>query len=137
MGGITGKTKTIAMFPLSRLQVITLFYAVALLFFTLYWSSYYNSYSSKKGDEIFTALTATLFITYLYFLALQFSILRINWFLALMLPVLNTIISFLFSVVILWLAGLDGIPKVVILIFGIVYVLLSGVEGLMLWRKID
>ena len=123
------------MFQLSRLQVITLFYAGALLFFTIFWSLYYNGYTTKKGDELFTTLSVILFITYLYFLALQFVILRINWFLALMLPVVNTIISFLFSVVILWLAGLDGVPKEVILIFGVVFTLLSVVEGLMLWRR--
>jgi hypothetical protein len=137
VGGVTGKTKKIAMFQLSRLQVITMFYAGSLLFFAVFWSLYYNGYTAKKGDELFTTLTVILFITYLYFLALQFTVLRINWFLALMLPVLNTIISFLFSVVILWLAGLDGVPKEVILIFGIVYTLLSGLEGLMLWREID
>lgn len=137
MGRVTGKTKTIAMFQLSRLQVITLFYAVALLSFTIYWSFYFSEYSTKKGDELLTALTVLLFITYLYFLALQFVIQRINWVLALLLPLLNTVISFLFTVVILWLGGLDGAPQEDILIFGIVYTLLSGVEGLMLWRKID
>lgn len=125
------------MFQLSRLQVITLFYAGALLFFTIFWSLYYNGYTTKKGDELFTTLTVILFITYLYFLALQFVIQRINWVLALLLPFLNTVISFLFTVLILWLGGLDGAPQEDILIFGIVFTLLSGVEGMMLWRRID
>jgi hypothetical protein len=53
----------------------------------------------------------------------------------LLLPVLNTIISFLITVVVLWLGGFDGAPKEVILIFGIVFTLLSGFEGLVLWRN--
>ena len=81
------------MFPLSRLQVITFFYTLSLLLFTVYWSFYYNSVATKKGDELFTTLTILLLITYFYFVALQFSIERTNWALALLLPVLNTIIS--------------------------------------------
>ena len=123
------------MFPLSRLQVITLFYTLSLLLFTVYWSFYYHTYATKKGDELFTTLTVLVLITYFYFVALQFSIERTNWALALLLPVLNTIISFLITVVVLWLGGFDGAPKEVILIFGIVFTLLSGMEGLVLWGK--
>lgn len=137
MGRVTGKTKTIAMFQLSRLQVITLFYTLSLLLFTVYWSFYYHTYATKKGDELFTTLTVLLLITYFYFVALQFSIERTNWALALLLPVLNTIISFLITVVVLWLGGFDGAPKEVILIFGFVFTLLSGMEGLVLWNKLD
>ncbi len=137
MGRVTGKTKTIAMFPLSRLQVITLFYALSLLLFTVYWSFYYQTYATNKGDELFTTLTVLLLITYFYFVALQFAIERTNWALALLLPVLNTIISFLITVVVMWLGGLDGAPKEDILIFGIVFTLLSGMDGLVLWNKTD
>lgn len=124
------------MFQLSRLQLITFLYTLALLSFTVYWSFYYHTYATKKGDELFTTLTILLLITYLYFVALQFAIERTNWALALLLPVLNTIISFLITIVVLWLGGFDGAPKEVILIFGIVFTLLSGVEGLVLWRKL-
>ena len=123
------------MFKPGRLQVITFFYTLALLTFTVYWSFYYHTYATKKGDELFTTLAILLLITYFYFVALQFSIERTNWALALLLPVLNTIISFLITVVVLWLGGFDGAPKEVILIFGIVFTLLSGMEGLVLWNK--
>ena len=125
------------MFKLGRLQVITFFYTLALLLFTVYWSFYYHSFGSKKGDELFTTITIMLLITYFYFVVLQIVIEQTNWALALFLPVLNTIISFLITVVILWLGGFDGAPKEVILIFGVVFTLLSGMEGLVLWGKTE
>ncbi len=123
------------MFKLSRLQLISLFYAAALLLFTVYWSQYYDTYATKKGEELFIALEVLLFVTFFYFVVLQISIAKTNWVLTLMLPIINAIISFLFTVVVLWLGSLDGNPKEDILIFGIVYTLLSGMEGLVLWEK--
>jgi uncharacterized protein with PQ loop repeat len=125
------------MFKLSRLQLISLFYAAALLLFTVYWSQYYNTYATKKGEELFIALEVLLFVTFFYFVVLQISIAKTNWLLTLMLPVINGIISFLFTVVVLWLGSLDGNPEEDILIFGIVYTLLSAMEGLVLWNKTE
>ncbi|MBP6688200.1 MAG: hypothetical protein KA160_10115 [Lacibacter sp.] len=123
------------MFKQSRLQGISLFYAAAILFFTVYWANYSEAYSSKKGEELFTALQVFVFITFFYFVTLQFSIVRNNWVLALFLPIINAIITFLITVVILWLGSFDGNPKEDILIFGIVYTLLSTSTGLVLWNK--
>jgi uncharacterized protein with PQ loop repeat len=125
------------MFKLSRLQVISLFYAAALLLFTVYWSQYYETYATKKGEELFIALEVLLFVSFFYFVVLQISIAKTNWVLTLLLPIINAIISFLFTVVILWLGSFDGNPKEDILIFGIVYTLLSGTEGLVLWNKTE
>ncbi|MEJ8841933.1 hypothetical protein WG954_06010 [Lacibacter sp. H375] len=125
------------MFKLSRLQVISLFYAAALLLFTVYWSQYYDTYATKKGEELFIALEVLLFVSFFYFVVLQISIAKTNWVLTLMLPLINGIISFLFTIVVLWLGSLDGNPEEDILIFGIVYTLLSGVEGLVLWNTTE
>ena len=125
------------MFKLSRLQLISLFYAAALLLFTVYWSQYYDTYATKKGEELFIALEVLLFVSFFYFVVLQISIAKTNWVLTLMLPIINGIISFLFTIVVLWLGSLDGNPEEDILIFGIVYTLLSGVEGLVLWNKTE
>lgn len=125
------------MFKLSRLQLISLFYAAALLLLTVYWSHYYPAYATKKGEELFIALEVLLFVTFFYFVVLQISIAKINWVLTLMLPVINAIITFLFTIVVLWLGSFDGNPKEDILIFGIVYTLLSGMEGLLLWGKTE
>lgn len=125
------------MFKLSRLQLISLFYAAALLLFTVYWSQYYDTYATKKGEELFIALEVLLFVSFFYFVVLQISIAKTNWLLTLMLPIINGIISFLFTIVVLWLGSLDGNPEEDILIFGIVYTLLSGVEGLVLWNKTE
>ena len=125
------------MFKLSRLQGVSLFYAATLLLFTVYWSQYYNTYATKKGEELFIALEVLLFVTFLYFIVLQISIAKTNWVLTLMLPIINGIISFLFTVVVLWLGSFDGNPKEDILIFGIVYTLLSASTGIVLWNKAD
>jgi uncharacterized membrane protein len=125
------------MFKLSRLQVISLFYAAALLLFTVYWSEYYSTYATKKGEELFIALEVLLFVTFFYFVVLQISIAKTNWVLTLMLPIINAIITFLFTVVLLWLGSFDGNPKEDVLIFGIAYTLLSAATGLVLWNKTD
>ena len=125
------------MFKLSRLQLISLFYAATLLLFTVYWSQYYDTYATKKGEELFIALEVLLFVSFFYFVVLQISIAKTNWVLTLMLPLINGIISFLFTVVVLWLGSLDGNPEEDILIFGIVYTLLSATTGLVLWNKAD
>jgi hypothetical protein len=123
------------MFKLSRLQGISLFYAAALLLFTIYWSQYYQTYATTKGEELFIALEVLLFVSFFYFVVLQISIAKTNWVLTLMLPIINAIIAFLVTVVVLWLGSFDGNPKEDILIFGIAYTLLSGMEGLVLWGK--
>lgn len=122
------------MFKLSRLQVISLFYAASLLLFTIYWSQYYDTYATKKGEELFIALEVLLLVSFFYFVVLQISIAKTNWVLTLMLPIINGIISFLFTVVVLWLGSFDGNPEEDILIFGIVYTLLSATTGTVLWR---
>jgi uncharacterized membrane protein len=125
------------MFKFNRLQGISLFYAATLLFFTVYWANYSEAYSSKKGEELLTALQVFVFLTFFYFVTLQFSIIRNNWALALFLPIINAIITFLITVVILWLGSFEGNPKEDILIFGIVYTLLSASTGTVLWNKAD
>ena len=122
------------MFKLSRLQGISLFYAATLLLFTVYWSQYYHTYSSKKGEELFIALEVLLFVSFFYFVVLQISIAKTNWLLTLLLPIINGIITFLFTVVVLWLGSFDGNPEEDILIFGLVYTLLSVATGLVLWN---
>jgi uncharacterized protein with PQ loop repeat len=125
------------MFKLSRLQGISLFYAAALLLFTIYWSQYYDTYATKKGEELFIALEVLLFVSFFYFVVLQISIAKTNWVLTLLLPIINAIITFLFTVVILWLGSFDGNPKEDILIFGIVYIVLCVLAGLVLWNKTE
>ncbi|QNA44704.1 hypothetical protein [Lacibacter sediminis] len=125
------------MFKLSRLQGISLFYAATLLLFTVYWSQYYHTYATKKGEELFIALEVLLFVSFFYFVVLQISIAKTNWVLTLLLPIINGIISFLFTVVILWLGSFDGNPKEDILIFGIVYIMLCVLAGLVLWNKTE
>ena len=123
---------------LSRLRFISLFYTAALLLFTFYWANYYPDYSGHtKGEELFTALVVFVFLSFLYFVVLQFVVTRNNWVLALLLPIINAIITFLITVVALWLGSFDGNPKEDILIFGIVYTLLSATAGLVLWQKSD
>ena len=123
---------------LSRLQFISLFYTAALLLFTFYWANYYKAYSGHtKGEELFTALVVFVLLTFFYFVVLQLSVNRNNWALALFLPIINAIITFLVTVVVLWLGSFDGNPKEDILIFGIIYTVLSSAIGLLLWRKAE
>jgi len=121
---------------LSRLQFISIFYAAALMLFTVYWANYYPTYSGHtKGEELFTALEVFLLLSFFYFVVLQLSVTLNNWVLALFLPIINAIVTFLITVVVLWLGSFDGNPKEDILIFGITYTLLNAAVGLVLWSK--
>lgn len=123
---------------LSRLQFISIFYIAALLLFTVYWANYYSTYSGHtKGEELFTALEVFLLLSFFYFVVLQLSVTLNNWVLALFLPIINAIVTFLITVVVLWLGSFDGNPKEDILIFGITYTLLNAAVGLVLWRKTE
>lgn len=123
---------------LSRLQSISLFYTAALLLFTFYWATNYQAYHlHTKGEELFTALEVFLLLSFFYFVVLQFAVYRNNWVLALFLPIINAIVTFLITVVVLWLGSFDGNPKEDILIFGIVYTLLCALAGLVLWGKTE
>jgi hypothetical protein len=136
LGRITGKTKAVSM--LSRLQFISIFYTAALLLFTVYWANYYPTYSRHtKGEELFTALEVFLLLSFFYFVVLQLSVTLNNWVLALFLPIINGIVTFLITVVVLWLGSFDGNPKEDILIFGITYTLLNAAVGMVLWRKTE
>lgn len=123
---------------LSRLQSISFFYTAALLLFTFYWATNYQAYHlHTKGEELFTALEVFLLLSFFYFVVLQFAVYRNNWVLALFLPIINAIVTFLITVVVLWLGSFDGNPKEDILIFGIVYTLLCALAGLVLWGKTE
>ncbi len=123
---------------LSRLQSISLFYTAALLLFTFYWATNYQAYNlHTKGEELFTALEVFLLLSFFYFVVLQFAVYKNNWLLALFLPIINAIVTFLITVVVLWLGSFDGNPKEDILIFGIVYTLLCAMVGLVLWGKTE
>ncbi len=119
----------------SRLQLISIFFTTALLLFTVYWAFNYQLFSHKKGEELFTALEVLLLVGFFYFITLQLSITRNNWLLTLFLPIIIAIITFLISVVVLWLGSFDGNPKEVVLIFGISYTLLAMMVGMVLWSK--
>lgn len=122
---------------LSRLQSISLFYTSALLLFTFYWATNYKAYNlHTKGEELFTVLEVLLLLSFFYFVVLQVAVGRNNWVLALFLPIINAIVTFLITVVVLWLGSFDGNPKEDILIFGITYTLLNAAVGMLLWRKI-
>lgn len=119
----------------SRLQLISIFYTSVLLLFTVYWAVNYQLLTTRKGEELLVALEVFLLLSFFYFVVLQFAVYRNNWVLALFLPIINAIITFLVTVVILWLGSFDGNPKEDILIFGIAYTLLCGITGLLLWNK--
>ncbi len=121
---------------LSRLQLISIFYTSALLLFTVYWAVNYQLLTTRKGEELLVALEVFLLLSFFYFVVLQVAVGKNNWVLALFLPIINAIVTFLITVVVLWLGSFDGNPKEDILIFGVVYTLLCGITGVVLWKKV-
>ena len=76
-----------------------------------------------------------LALTYLFYLTIQFTVKRINFFLALLIPVLTCLVAFCIGILILMLTQLSGIPKQYILIYGLVYDLITLLATYRFWGR--
>ncbi len=76
-----------------------------------------------------------LALTYLFYLTIQFTVKRINFLLALLIPIMTCIAAFCIGILILMLAQLSGIPRQYILIYGLLYGLISLLAAYRFWGR--
>jgi hypothetical protein len=105
-----------------RLLIIySLVYSITLVVFTIYWATNFTRHTFMKGDE-FSMLAEFLFIfTYILYLIIQFTVQRINFLFALLIPIVTAIAAFCIGLLILLVTQLSGVPRQYIWIYSILY----------------
>ena len=103
--------------------------------FCIYWATNFTKYTTYKGDEFFMLAELLLVLTYLFYLTIQFTVKRINFLLPLLIPVVTCVVAFCIGIFILILAQLSGIPRQYILIYGLVYGLITLLATYIFWGR--
>ena len=76
-----------------------------------------------------------LVLTFIFYLIIQFTIKKINFLLALLIPVMSCLVAFCIGIFILMLTRLSGIPRQYILIYGLVYGLITLLATYWFWGR--
>ena len=119
-----------------RLLIIySIIYFLTVACFSIYWATNFTRYTTYKGDEFFMLAEFLLVLTYLFYLTIQFTVKRINFLLALLIPVMTCVVAFCIGIFILMLTQLSGIPKQYILIYGLVYGLITLLAAYRFWGR--
>jgi hypothetical protein len=119
-----------------RLLIIySIIYSLAVLSFCIYWASIFTRYTTYKGDELFKLVQVLLVLTYLFFLTIQFTVKRINFFIALLTPILTSIMAFCLGMLVFAFTHLSGISRQYILIYGLLYELTTLIAVYRFWGR--
>ena len=119
-----------------RLLIIySIIYGLTVVGFCIYWATNFTRHTTYKGDEFFMLAEFLLILTYLFYLTIQFTVKRINFLLALSMPILTCIAAFCVGLLILMLTHLSGIPRHYILIYGLLYGLITLIAGYRFWGR--
>ena len=117
-----------------RLLIIySIIYGLTVVSFCIYWATNFTRHTTYKGDEFFMLAQFLLVLTYLFLLTIQFSIRRISFLLALSIPLITCIAAFCIGILILLGTQLSGIPEHYILIYGLLYGLISLLAVYKFW----
>jgi len=88
-----------------------------------------------KGDEFFILAEVSMVMSCLFFVGLQIVVKKLNWVLVLILPILNIFLSFFLGLGFAIISSFDSYPNYDIWILGVVYMIVTLIEGMVLWRK--
>jgi hypothetical protein len=113
----------------------SIFYGLIEVCFCIYWAANFTRHTTYKGDEFFVLVQFLLALTYLFYLAVQFSVKKIKLLLALLIPLMTCIAAFSISIVILLGTHLSGIPRQYIMTYGLSYGLLSLLAVYKFWGQ--
>jgi hypothetical protein len=102
-----------------RLIYSSIVYLVVVLAFAILFASNFTVYVQYKGDEFFFTLYFLLAVTYVFYFALYFSILKRGLILFIFLPLIVSIISFFLGFIMMFFFG--GTPVNIIYIYSITY----------------
>ena len=119
-----------------RLLIIySIIYGLTVVSFCIYWATNFTRHTTYKGDEFFMLAQFLLVVTYLFLLTIQFTVKRINFLFALSIPLMTCVASLCIGLVILLGTRLSGIPRHYILIYGLLYGLISLLAVYKFWGQ--
>lgn len=119
-----------------RLLIIySIIYGLTVISFCIYWATNFSRHTTYKGDEFFMLAQFLLLLTYLFHLTIQFTVKRINFFVALSIPILTCVAVFCIGFLVLMLTDLSGIPRHYILIYGLLYGLITLLAVYRFWGQ--
>lgn len=117
------------------LLIYSIIYGLTVVSFCIYWATNFTRHITYKGDEFFMLAQFLLVLTYLFLLTIQFTVRRINFLLALSIPLMTCFTSFCIGLIILLVTRLSGIPRHYILIYGLLYGLISLLAVYKFWGQ--
>ena len=118
------------------LNIYSIIYGLIVVSFCIYWATNFTRHTTYKGDEFFMLVQYLLILTYLFYLIIQFSVKRINFLFALSIPIMTCIAAFCIGLFILFVTQLSGVPKHYILIYGLLYGLISLLAAYRFWGQV-
>ena len=107
------------------LVIFSIIYEIILVSFCIYWSNNFARFTIMKGDYASIFVEILLLLTYFFYLIIQFTIERINFLFALLVPIITCILTFLVGLLFLTFASIEDIPRNEILIVGLFYGLIT------------
>jgi hypothetical protein len=121
-----------------RLLILySLIYGLTAVGFCIYWATNFIRHTTYKGDEFFMLAQFLLVLTYLFLLTIQLTVKKVNFLLVFSLPLMICVASFCIGLVILYGTGLSGIPRHYILIYGLLYGLISLLAVYKFWGQTE
>lgn len=118
-----------------QLNIYCVIYGLLLVGLTTYWAANFSRHTTYKGDEFFMLAQYLLVLTYLFFFIIQFTVKRINFLLALGIPLIACVIVFCIGWVFMLATQLSGTPKQYLLIYGLLYGLVSVLAVYKFWGR--
>lgn len=117
------------------LFIYSIIYGLTVVVFCIYWATNFTRHTTYKGDEFFMLAQFLLLLTYLLILTIQFTVKRINFVLALSIPLMTCVASFCIGLFILLGTRISGIPRQYILIYGFLYGLITLLAVYRFWGQ--
>lgn len=118
---------------LKLLHFYCILYSLIAVGFCIYWATNFTRHTTNKGDEFFMLVQILLVLTYVFYLAIQFSVKKISFPFALLIPIMTCIASVCMGFFISFLIGIGGIPREYITIYGLLYTLISVLAVYAYW----
>ena len=115
--------------------VVSTIYGLAVAAFTVYWAENFLKYTTYKGDEFFALVEYLLPAACIFYVLAVFPFKKINFLVALAIPVVACFGATIIGALFLLVAGIDGIPRNYIVAYGLLYAILTILAPFMFpWR---
>ena len=117
------------------LILLSLLYGLLTTGFSLYWSTNFTEYVYFKGDYFSVFAGTILALAYIFLLTIYLTVKKVFLILPLSLPIIASIVSFIFGLIIMLSIIITDNPKNDILIYGTTYELFIFLSIYIFWGR--